>query len=636
MPNKKKKHAQRARHARQGRAPGERVFYIEGMHCPTCEVLIEKKLIGLDNVHSVEASTSRSRAVVEYEGQAPTISELNTLFKPEGYTFALNPPARASRSRGAGYAWIAIAVIVAAALIVLLQKAGLTRLVTVNSKSSLPAFLLLGLVAGFSSCAALVGGIVLSMSKQWGEVYSPTDPLKKRLEPHLLFNTGRLISYAGLGALLALIGGGLRLTPSLSAMLVVVISLVMIVLGLQMLGVSSLQRFQFTMPKSVTRFVADETHFKGRYMPFTMGALTFFLPCGFTITAQSFALLSGRPLQGALIMLFFALGTLPMLLVIGFSSVKFLEKPRLAAGFLKVAGVIVLFFALFNINNQLVVLNAPSLGDIFSPGRTASSGAGAELPPIVDGKQVLRMEASASGYNPDNLTVRTGVPVRWEIKDTGTSGCTNAIISQDLFGGQIPLTPGKTSTKEFTPEKPGTYKFSCWMGMVSGTINVVDEPGGQEAEQQSSAPPAAGDRGQESSAPGQGQEPQADAGSASGLPPVVDGKQVLKMEASASGYVPDRLKVRVGVPVRWEIEDTGTSGCTNVIKTQSLFPGEITLTHGETSVKEFIPTRVGRFRFTCWMGMVEGFIDVVEAGEPDRTDFDFDESTTPNEGGCCG
>ena len=91
-------------------------------------------------------------------------------------------------------------------------------------------------------------------------------------------------------------------------------------------------------------------------MPFIMGALTFFLPCGFTITAQTIALLSASPLQGALIMGFFALGTAPTLLLIGFSSVKFFEKPHLSLTFSKVAGFLVIFFAFYNIYNQLNVL----------------------------------------------------------------------------------------------------------------------------------------------------------------------------------------------------------------------------------------------------------------------------------------
>ena len=84
------------------------------------------------------------------------------------------------------------------------------------------------------------------------------------------------------------------------------------------------------------------------------------------------------------------------------------------------------------------------------------------------------MEASSTGYNPNYFKVRVNVPVRWEITDTGTSGCTNAVISNNLFSGAIQLTPGKVSIKEFTPTKVGKYKFSCWMGMITGIIEVVD------------------------------------------------------------------------------------------------------------------------------------------------------------------
>ena len=256
-----------------------------------------------------------------------------------------------------------------------------------------------------------------------------------------------------------------------------------------MLGLKAFRKFQFTMPKFITRRIADENKFQGKYAPFIMGVLTFFLPCGFTITAQGLALISGGAIQGALIMLFFALGTLPALLTIGLSAVKFSQKPHLANKFLKVAGVLVLFFALFNINNQLNVLGYSSLSDfIRKPASTAlnntisntntNSNVSQEgLAPVVNGKQILKMDASSRGYSPNYFKVKAGIPVRWEISDKGTSGCTNAIISRSLFNGEIPLTPGQTSVKEFTPTKVGKYKFSCWMGMVSGIIEVVSDTG---------------------------------------------------------------------------------------------------------------------------------------------------------------
>lgn len=456
----------------------EKVYYVKGMHCPSCEILIEKKLIDLPNVEGVEASNPKGKVIIEFKGSSPSAGYLNKLFHKDGYTFSHKPFKDSDYQTVDKYAGVKVlgGFAVAISFFLFLDWLGVTKFVNVDSKSALPAFLLLGIVAGLSSCAALVGGLILSMSKQWSELYSSHDTLGTKLQPHLLFNAGRLVGYGGFGAVLGVLGRTLQLSPTLSSLLVLGVSVMMIILGLQMLGVKYLQRFQFTAPKFITRYVADEDKFKGRYMPFIMGALTFFLPCGFTITAQSMALLSGNALQGSLIMLFFALGTLPMLITIGISSTKFLQKQHMAAAFLKVAGIIVLFFAFFNINNQLAVMNAANLSDVVGSSKAASSPAKdtSDLPSVVNGKQIVKMEASADGYTPNEIRVRAGVPVRWEIKDTGTSGCTNAIIAGGLFDGRISLTPGETSIKEFTPTKVGRYRFSCWMGMVTGTIEVVD------------------------------------------------------------------------------------------------------------------------------------------------------------------
>jgi len=185
-----------------------------------------------------------------------------------------------------------------------------------------------------------------------------------------------------------------------------------------------------------------------------------------------------------LIMFFFALGTLPMLALIGISATEFTKRPHLSAKFLKIAGVLVFFFALYNINAQLNVLGLSSFSDLstnVSKKQDTQISDNSDLPEIVDGKQVLKIVATSSGYTPNYLKVRAGIPVRWEIEDKGTSGCTNAIISNSLFEGQIALTPGETSVKEFTPEKPGKYKFSCWMGMVSGVIEVISSEGSSNA-----------------------------------------------------------------------------------------------------------------------------------------------------------
>ncbi|MDP2967287.1 MAG: sulfite exporter TauE/SafE family protein [bacterium] len=455
----------------------EHTYFVQGMHCASCEILIEKKLLELEGIKSVEAKTSKGEVLIEYEGELPSAEKLNKIFKKENYVFS---DREIEFSDGFNRKEFLITFGIGLLIILLfigLIRLGLSGLINVNSSSSLITFFVFGLLAGISTCAALVGGLVLSMSKQWLELYPENESTITKLQPHFMFNAGRLVSYLILGAVLGAIGSKLQFSLKFTSILVIAVSVMMIFLALQMLGLKAFRKFQFTMPKFITRYIADESNFKGRYTPFLMGAFTFFLPCGFTITAQGLALISGSPIQGGLIMLFFALGTLPMLLAIGISSVSFSKRPHLSFRFLKVAGFLLLFFALYNINSQFNVLGLSSFNDvgnkIIQPPNVREEG----FVPIINGKQILKMEASSSGYNPDYFKVKSGIPVRWEIKDIGTSGCTNAVISRSLFDGPINLTPGQTSIKEFTPTKPGKYKFSCWMGMVSGLIEVVDNKG---------------------------------------------------------------------------------------------------------------------------------------------------------------
>jgi len=464
----------------------EHIYKVQGMHCASCEILIEKKLLDLPNIKSVNASTSNGEVVVGYEGDRPNPNKLSGLFKQENYSFSDfdSPDPRQNETKvnenkktlSPTLVAFNIAIFIIIAFL-LLDKMGIANFLSINSASSLIAFFGFGLLAGVSSCAALVGGIVLSMSKQWQSLYSEGDATSKKLQPHIMFNIGRVVSYFVLGGVLGLIGSRLQISTQFTAFLIIGISFLMIALGLQMLGVKAFRKFQLTAPKSLTRVIANENNFQAKYAPLIMGALTFFLPCGFTITAQGLALLSGSPLQGALIMGAFALGTAPVLFFIGLSSVKFSSKPHLAERFSKVAGFLVLFFALFNMSNQATVLGFAGFNGISTTSnQTQTTNIDQkDLPPIVEGKQVIKMIAYGGKDVPNYFKVRAGVPVRWEITaDKTAGGCNSSIISTSLFSGSIDLIPGQVSVKEFTPEKAGKFRFSCQMGMISGTIEVIN------------------------------------------------------------------------------------------------------------------------------------------------------------------
>jgi len=456
----------------------ETVYYVKGIHCASCEIVIEKRLLEEKGVEGVEASFGSNEVRVIYREDKPGLLRLNEIFKKEGYVFSNKKEEKEGLGKEKikkGLIVLGVSLLVIAGFTVL-NRGGYVGLVRVDLNSALPAFFIFGLLAGFSSCSALVGGVILSMSKQWSELYSKKRGGWGRYEPHILFNGGRLVFFGLFGAVLGYFGGVVNVLPWVGSVLAIGASVVMIILGLGMIGLRSFERLRFSMPRGVTRFVANEKNFKGRWMPFLMGGLTFFLPCGFTITTLGLALISGSAVKAGLIMLSFALGTLPALLLIGVTSVKFSERVDYFRWFTKIAGVLVLFFAVYNINAQLNVLGVKSFSDLVY-GSVSEMETKDGFVPIVDGKQIVKMDALSYGYEPSRFKIRAGVPVVWEITDKGVSGCTNAVISKGLFEGEIKLGDGKVSVKEFVVDRVGEYKFSCWMGMVSGVFEVVDENG---------------------------------------------------------------------------------------------------------------------------------------------------------------
>ena len=77
-----------------------------------------------------------------------------------------------------------------------------------------------------------------------------------------------------------------------------------------------------------------------------------------------------------------------------------------------------------------------------------------------------------SGWYPD-ITVKAGEPVKWEINvpEGSINGCNYRMILQD-FGMDHTFENGE-NVIEFIPEKEGVYTYSCWMGMITGTIYVT-------------------------------------------------------------------------------------------------------------------------------------------------------------------
>lgn len=435
------------------------------MHCKSCEILIEKNIRKIKGVTKVSANFRRGVAEVEYQGEQSAYVLLEEAIRNSGYTIGKKNQERKFFSRNPiDYQEFIISAGVIFILYVILTLSGVFNTgFSFNTSPTLGVVFLIGLAAGVSTCMALVGGLILGMSARHAELHPEATRLE-RFRPHLFFNLGRIISYAFFGGVIGLLGSALALSNTLLGVLVILAGFLMVFIGLKLTNLfTGIENVEIHMPKSIARLVGidqDSKEYSHRGA-FLTGALTFFLPCGFTQAMQLYAVSTGSFIQGATIMALFALGTAPGLL--GLGGVSSVVKGYWSRFFFKAVAVVVIVLGIFNVQSGL---NLTGWNISFASPQTTNQAE------VVNGKQVIRMDQYGNGYSPNEFTVKKGIPVRWEITSRAQFTCASYLISRALRISQM-LKPG-LNVIEFTPSETGVIRFSCSMGMYSGIINVVD------------------------------------------------------------------------------------------------------------------------------------------------------------------
>jgi len=320
------------------------------MHCNACVLMTESEIGDLPNVTHVKSSLkSHSIEVVgDFGTKTPEqiAEELTVPVKPHGYTVSVEKQVKENKWSGFN---VAIPVALAfVALFVLLQKMGIVNLVSAGSVTFGTAFVI-GIIASLSTCMAVVGGLLLSMSATFAKEGD-------KIKPQLMFHGGRIVSFFILGGVIGALGSAFTLTTGATFVLSVVIGIVMLILGINLLDVFPwAKKLQPSMPKFIAKHAHGVSKFNHTLTPLIVGVATFFLPCGFTQSMQLYTLTTGSFLKGGLTMLAFALGTLPVLALVSFSSFSIKNSSK-SGIFFKTAGLVVIMFALFNLINSLVVI----------------------------------------------------------------------------------------------------------------------------------------------------------------------------------------------------------------------------------------------------------------------------------------
>lgn len=323
-------------------------FHVNGMHCNSCVILTESELKEVKGIS--RAKTSLKHNNVEITGefgdktQEQVMHELSEALKPHGYSLALEKETRVVQ-------WSDFAIALPIALVfifvfIFLQKLGIVNLVNTSEVSYGTAFIV-GLIASVSTCMAVVGGIVLSLSASFAKEGD-------KVRPQAMFHIGRLASFFILGGAIGALGSVFQIGATAMLVLGLIVAMVLLVLGINLLDVFPwAKKFQLTMPAALGTRVHGLKNANHTLTPLLVGIVTFFLPCGFTQSMQIYTLTTGSFWKGGLTMLAFALGTLPVLAILSFSSLGIHKKAQ-SGIFFKAAGLIVIFFAIFNLINTLV------------------------------------------------------------------------------------------------------------------------------------------------------------------------------------------------------------------------------------------------------------------------------------------
>ncbi|MFH1078327.1 MAG: sulfite exporter TauE/SafE family protein [Patescibacteria group bacterium] len=445
-----------------------RIHFLEvmGMSCSSCERVVGDALRSVPGVIDVEVSLKQRRAAIRVADEVieVRIDDVNGRLKPHGYVLTLQTDRQAGCAirtvsepfwKRLGRASVVLILVGAVLLIISPLRQVLP---SVTSGASFAAMFGLGIVASLSSCLASTGGFLLAVGSR--------NPSRSKT---LAIHVGRLAAFAVGGAVLGAIGGGI---PAVSSgwygVFALVLGLGFLMVGLNLLDLApSLARLGIALPSRLHAVGDRVASSKHGLAPFLVGAVTFILPCGFTQTAQALALASGSASRGLLLLVAFSLGTLPVLLGISWFGTSATLKHRMVR---LLAGAVLVLFAFGQIEGGLTVLGSPvTAATVFASVRSGSDQP-ASVP--VGDEQVISMKVVYGTFQPKSLTVKNGIPVRWEIDGIDVSGCANTIVVPS-YGISKSLVKGLNVIR-FTPKETGTIPFSCGMGMIRGMLTVVE------------------------------------------------------------------------------------------------------------------------------------------------------------------
>lgn len=416
---------------------------IDGIHCEHCESKIKegfKKNKKIDNV-----LIKNNIAHISYKGKISN-DEIISLIDEIGYStkkeyISDNLKDIDSKVNLKEFSIIFISIIFIYLILKKVLELNIFYMIpNIDSSVTYPMLFVVGLLTSIH-CISMCGAFNIVA------IYES----KKNIKRPILYNTGRILSYTIIGAFVGLLGSLFKVNDVLNGIVVIILSIVMLLMSLNMLQVLDFKLFRYK--------------FNNRYRaPFFIGLLNGLVPCGPLQAMEVYALSTGNFATGALSMLLFGLGTVPLMFMFGFVYNLFKGKTKVLIN--KISAVLVLILSLFMLNRGLLSFDI----DLF---KTVSDYSGYTSSVIEDNYQIVEFDLSVDHF--EDLIVQKGIPVKMivNVDSRNLTICNNWImirkynVLQQLHVGRNEIF--------FTPNEIGEFSYTCRMNMLKNTIKVVDD-----------------------------------------------------------------------------------------------------------------------------------------------------------------
>ena len=167
-------------------------------------------------------------------------------------------------------------------------------------------------LAGGVHCIGMCGGVVIAFN-------AATPDSKSKWPYTLAYNSGRILSYVGAGAITGALGHIVTRHLPYSGPILAIISAFMLIamacyLGQWWNGLVHVERLGKQLWRRIQPFSRQFIPFKSPLHALPYGMIWGWLPCGLVYSTLTWSMASGSLLAGATIMAGFGLGTLPTLI----------------------------------------------------------------------------------------------------------------------------------------------------------------------------------------------------------------------------------------------------------------------------------------------------------------------------------